>query len=481
VRITRRLAVGLGAALLAASMPLLAAAPASGTTTPPWEPDTHALGNLTFYDASGQVVTGGSDLGHLFAYAQGSTADTTGGLKATLQFSNPQPAPTPLDTGNFPTAADKGSVATVQPASGVPAPIDNTKPVVNTDTSTGADLADFLAVETGSSAAGYLNVWQIRVVTSGGPNGGSNANEQWWESDVMVNPIAGTWIEIYPTQGTGATTTTTTLQAAPAGSTKQHQSVMLTANVTAADSTHPAGSVEFFQDGQTLGTADVDTGTGDAALTTSALLPSAPGKTKLTATFSPTDTSGYGPSTSAAVHYTVDPVAQKPSITGPHQVGGTEKCSANGLTFGVSATYSWLVSGKKVATGKTLVVPSSAYKKKLACTATVRAGSGPTSSATSKTVVVSLGKPLKATKKPTLSGPHKVGKKETVKPGTWSPRASSYSYQWLANGKAIKGATKSSLKLSKSVKGKKVSCKVTAHASGHANGTATTKSVKVSG
>jgi hypothetical protein len=469
----------LGAALLAASMPLLTAGAARASTKPPWEDDTNGLGHLTFFNAAGDVVTGGSDLGHLFAYAQGDSADANNGLKATLLFAVPTPTPTPVNTANFPVAADSGSVATSQPAAGVPAPINTADPVVNTSAAGAADLQDFITVNPTSPAPGYTNVIQVRIVTAGG-GGGSLSIGEWWESDILINPTAGTWVELYPTQGTGATATTTTLSASPPGSAMQHATVTLTAQVDAADSTHPAGTVVFSEDGLQVGSGDVDTGTGAATLTTSTLLPSAPHAANLTAVFTPSNTSSYSPSTSATLDYAINPVAAVPSISGAHQVGAAEHCAANGLTYGVTAAFSWLANGSKIGTGASFVVPGSAYKKSLACVATVQDGSGPTSSATSASVTVLLGKPLKAIHPPTLSGLHKVGKKETVKPGIWSPKATSFNFQWLVNGKPIKGATKSSLVLPRSTKGKKVACKVTAKAAGSANGTATTASVKVS-
>jgi hypothetical protein len=458
-------------------MPLLAAAPASATTNPPWEPDTNALGTLTFYDASGNVVTGGSDLTHLFAFAQGSTQDTTGGTKAVLYFANPQPS---QNSELWPTNQDTGSLGTVQPAAGVPAPIDNTFPVVNVSGATAANLSAFIHGQVANTQSGYANVWQIRVYSVAPGGGGSLGNGTYWESDVVVDLTAGTWLEEYPTQGSTATATTTALTAAPVTGANQHQSVTLTAAVSAADLTHPAGSVEFFEDGLSIGTSPVDTSTGDATLTTSALLPSAPGQDDLTATFTPTDQSTYATSNSATLHYTINPVASKPSISGPHRVGAAEKCAEGGLTYGVKAAYAWTANGTKIGTGGSFVVPASALNKSLACVATVQAGSGPKSSATSSTVKVVLGAPLKPTKKPVLSGPHKVGKKETVSSGTWSPRATKYKYQWLVNGKPISGATKSSLTLPKSTRGKKVSCKVTAMATGYANGVFTTAAVKAS-
>lgn len=51
-------------------------------------------------------------------------------------------------------------------------------------------------------------------------------------------------------------------------------------------------------------------------------------------------------------------------------------------------------------------------------------------------------------------------------------------YQWLANGKTIKGATKSSLKLGKSLQGARLTVTVTASAGGYSPATATTKATK---
>ena len=60
------------------------------------------------------------------------------------------------------------------------------------------------------------------------------------------------------------------------------------------------------------------------------------------------------------------------------------------------------------------------------------------------------------------------------KAGAWSPKATSYGYQWLRNGKAIKGQTKAKHKVVRGDKGKKISCKVTAKRTGYKSGSATT-------
>lgn len=132
------------------------------------------------------------------------------------------------------------------------------------------------------------------------------------------------------------------------------------------------------------------------------------------------------------------------------------------------------------ASGKaTLKTKLPTGKNSITATFTPTASTFASSVSAAKTVTVKA--VLKNTKKPTLSGPHKVGKTEKVSKGSWSPKATSYSYQWLLNGAKIKGATKSSYKLIAKDKGKKISCRVTAKKSGAISGTATTKSVKVKG
>lgn len=80
---------------------------------------------------------------------------------------------------------------------------------------------------------------------------------------------------------------------------------------------------------------------------------------------------------------------------------------------------------------------------------------------------------------PNITGTAKVGKKLTASAGSWKPAGVSFKYQWLRNGKAIPGATKSSYTLSKGDAGKKVAVKVTGSKSGYvtASKTSATKTV----
>jgi beta-glucosidase-like glycosyl hydrolase len=83
--------------------------------------------------------------------------------------------------------------------------------------------------------------------------------------------------------------------------------------------------------------------------------------------------------------------------------------------------------------------------------------------------------PVAAT--PKIKGKAKVGKKLTASKGKWTA-GTDFTYRWYANGKAIKKATKSTLKLTKAVKGKKITVKVTGSLAGHTKVAKTSKATK---
>jgi surface antigen len=83
------------------------------------------------------------------------------------------------------------------------------------------------------------------------------------------------------------------------------------------------------------------------------------------------------------------------------------------------------------------------------------------------------------TTKPTISGTVQVGKKVTAKAGAWSPSEIELSYQWLRDGVAIKGATKSAYTLVAADKGAGISVEVTGTADGYEPTTASSAPVEV--
>ncbi|MFD4762331.1 hypothetical protein ACFWOJ_26735 [Streptomyces sp. NPDC058439] len=171
-----------------------------------------------------------------------------------------------------------------------------------------------------------------------------------------------------------------------------------------------------------------------------------------------------------------------PAITGTAKVG--ERLTATTGTWTpapASYAFQWNADGKPVsgATASTYTVPAALLGKKITVTVTARRTGTPDVRATSTAVTAAQGAAPRATTAPKITGTAKVGAKLTAASGSWTPSATSYAYQWKADGKAIKGATASTYTVPAALLGKKVTVTVTARRTGHANGAATTASVKI--
>ncbi|MDN0194208.1 IPT/TIG domain-containing protein [Streptomyces sp. S.PNR 29] len=167
-----------------------------------------------------------------------------------------------------------------------------------------------------------------------------------------------------------------------------------------------------------------------------------------------------------------------PKVTGTAKVGAKVTAAPGSWSAApTSYTYQWKADGKAIsgATSASYTIPASVVGKKLTVTVTAVKGGWQSGTATSAAVTVAKGDAPKSTGLPVISGTAKVGKTLRTTNGTWSPAATSYSYQWYANGKAISGATKSSVVLKSAQKGKKITVKVTAHRTGHKDGSAVSK------
>jgi protocatechuate 3,4-dioxygenase beta subunit len=122
-------------------------------------------------------------------------------------------------------------------------------------------------------------------------------------------------------------------------------------------------------------------------------------------------------------------------------------------------TYAWFDGSRALGTGPTYVVTPA----ELGHTITVRAtattpGRVPTTVAWTKSDKVVAGT-FWIAGNPTISGTLKVGKILTASPKTSVPTGTR-TYRWLRNGVAISGATKSTYRLVKADKGKRVSVRV---------------------
>ena len=172
--------------------------------------------------------------------------------------------------------------------------------------------------------------------------------------------------------------------------------------------------------------------------------------------------------------------APVPTLSGTIAVGRklTAKPGAwkpSGVTF----AYQWLRAGKAIkgATKSTYTLVPADKGKKISVKVTGSLKGYASATKTSATQSVKAGK-LTATPTPTIGGTAKVGKALKAKAGKWRPATVKLGYQWQRNGKKIKGATKSSYKLVKADKGKRITVKVTGSKAGYTSVTKTSKATK---
>lgn len=175
------------------------------------------------------------------------------------------------------------------------------------------------------------------------------------------------------------------------------------------------------------------------------------------------------------------------SIIGSARVGRT--LTASGLDWvnylgdkpsGHTTTYVWTRNGTAIkgATASTYRLTAKDLGKRIQVREYPRAsGYATTSYARSSTTgKVRIGKLV--TQRPTIRGKAKVGKVVKAKVAGWTHKTT-FSYQWFAGKRAIKGATKKKLKVTRSMKGKKLVVKVTGKKKGFKKATAKSRPKKV--
>ena len=141
-----------------------------------------------------------------------------------------------------------------------------------------------------------------------------------------------------------------------------------------------------------------------------------------------------------------------------------------------SYSYQWLRNGKKItgATKAKYKLTASDVGKKISVKVVARDNSGGWINLAPKSTKTVAAAKL-TVKTPTVSGTAKVGKTLTAKASGWTT-GTKKSYQWYANGAKVKGATKSTLKITSKQKGKKIVVKVTGKKAGYTTVTKASKS-----
>ena len=323
----------------------LAWAPA-GAAAPPWEPDTNARGNLSFFDAGGNVISSGS-LSTLLAFVATTAPPRAGDNIATLFGAVATVGENP---GIWP--AEQMSGATNNPDAIAPSPL-NTTPDAVFDSASGeetiAQLVTDLPVPAADAGTAYNNVYQIRMTTSSAANG---LDVEYWETDITVDTAAGTWSQLYPTPSM-AVNSHTALSVSPPS--PQGLGTTLTLMVAVTPST-ATGTVQFADGGAALG-SPVAVSSGSAAFSTSAL---PAGSHSLSAAFTPGSPAQFNPSTSNTVPYTINPAGSAPQVSTTVLPGGAVGAaySATLSATGGSAPYSWSIPTGSLPAGLTLTASS---------------------------------------------------------------------------------------------------------------------------
>jgi hypothetical protein len=335
---------GVGTLATAAGIVLVSSTAAFAATVP-YEPDSHSVGTIAFYDGTGHQITSGNISDAPFAaYAVGSALPHAGDNQAKLVYA--QPDPTKAETANWGVLALSATANTIPVTGGNVPPNTAATPTVvlsAADSTLENDIAS--APNTGGTAyqdgvvgcaAGltaaacssntYANLYQIRLLSTNGSADSSSYDV----ADISVDPATDAWTQVYPTVKTSTTTTVTAVPSSIAA----NQTVLLTATEAPA----VAGSIAFTYGASNtpLGGGPVS-GTGVASFTVPANTFTAGTSPTITATFTPTDTTNNGGSVG-----TTPLTVTAPAITTTTSLG-----IAGNATTGTAAT----LSGNVTATG----------------------------------------------------------------------------------------------------------------------------------
>ena len=184
-------------------------------------------------------------------------------------------------------------------------------------------------------------------------------------------------------------------------------------------------------------------------------------------------TAGETPASLTATLALTPVTVATPKITGTAQVG--VRLTASAAPTGTTYAYRWSANGAAIsgATSRTFTPGAAQRGKTITVRVTAsRTGYASASKTSAATAAVRTGVLVTAT--PRISGTVKVGRKLSVARGTWTS-GTTFTYRWYAGGTAIRGATASTLTLTKAHKGKTITVKVTGKKSGYATVTRTSK------
>lgn len=158
--------------------------------------------------------------------------------------------------------------------------------------------------------------------------------------------------------------------------------------------------------------------------------------------------------------------APVPTVTGTAKVGATLTAVPGTWAASSTLSYQWFAGTTPIvdATTATLPLTADTFGKKITVAVTgTKPGLSATKTSLPTAAVAAI--PFEETVAPVVSGTPQVGVPLTADPGTWTP-AATFSYQWLAAGVPIAGATQSTFTPKGAQLGKLITVKVTGTAVG---------------
>ncbi|MBE7700690.1 hypothetical protein H9623_10300 [Oerskovia sp. Sa1BUA8] len=154
--------------------------------------------------------------------------------------------------------------------------------------------------------------------------------------------------------------------------------------------------------------------------------------------------------------------APAPKITGTARVGSTLTASRGTWSPTATYTYQWKRNGIAIkgATRSTYTLTTADHAKRITFTVTAKR-TGYTTTTRTSTATATVVKPFTTTKAPTITGTARVGSTLRATAPTWTPAATTTTYQWKANGTPITGATRNTLTLTTAHHGKTITVTTT--------------------
>jgi Carboxypeptidase regulatory-like domain len=235
---------------------------------------------------------------------------------------------------------------------------------------------------------------------------------------------------------------------------------------------------QYYGDRQVLaGSTPVSVTAGQVTSGINAALATGGAPSQATTTPGPVTTTP-GPTTTVPVDVAPMLAGTVPTIIGTVRVGKTLNANVTGWTAGTTFSYQWYAAGKAItgATGATLTLTGADVKEAISVVVTGEQSGYVWLTETSLETEAAAAGTLK-TVVPKITGTAKVGKTLAAKTGAWTTGVK-FTYQWYANKKAIRSATKATFKLAGAEKAKTVTVRVTGKLTGYSTAAKTSRATK---